>query len=109
VPLVLEPDHHTPEQLRELLADQREGLESMLPRLSPPPLGYPDPQSLRTAADLVEGALAAVDRLGGPGATRADLATAVNVAYSAMLAAIDLLKIHSGGPLVPQGPKAKPP
>jgi len=33
----------------------------------------------------------------------------VNVAYSAMLAAIDLLKIHSGGPLVPQGPKAKPP
>jgi hypothetical protein len=109
VPLVLDPDRLAPDQLRELLAEMREGLASILPRLDPPPAGYRDPISLLTAADLVRDALTATERLAGPGADRAELGAAVNVAYSAMLAAIDLLKVHSGGPQVPQGPKAKAP
>jgi hypothetical protein len=107
VPLVLDPDRHSADQLRELLADQRESLTSLLPRLTPAPPGYRDPASLRTAVDLVSDALTVLDRLAGPDADRTELASAVNVAYSAVLAAIDLMKVHSGGPLVPQGPKAK--
>ncbi|MCI4326985.1 MAG: hypothetical protein L3K16_05050 [Thermoplasmata archaeon] len=108
MPLVLDPEAHSVERLRELLDDQRSGLESLLPRFQDAAPGYRDPISLRTAADLVADALRAVDRLAGPDATRDELAAAVNLAYSTVVAGIDLWKTHSGGPLVPRGRAAKP-
>jgi hypothetical protein len=58
-----------------------------------------DPASLETARDLLEAALV---RLGGTGErSRADLAAEVNLAYAAMLAALDLVKSHTDIPLVP--------
>jgi hypothetical protein len=107
MPLVLDAASHSLEQLRRLLDQQREGLLEILPMLQTPPESYPDPVSLRTAADLVTDALVAVDRLSGPTADRSDLAAAVNLAYAADLAALDLRKTHSGGPTVPRS-RARP-
>ena len=103
MPLVLDAETYSPEMLRELLDQQREGLREILPRLEVVPEGYRDPSSLRAASDLVAGALRAVELLDGPDADRSELAAAVNLAYAAMVVAIDLMKTHSGGPIVPKG------
>jgi hypothetical protein len=103
MPLVLDPEAHSVEQLRELVNGQRSALDELLPWFEEARPGYPDPMSLRTAVDLVADAIRAVDRLSGPNASRADLAAAANLGHSTVVAGVDLLKIHRGGPLVPRG------
>ena len=102
MPLILDPENYTPERLRELLAEQREGLTEYLEVLRQPPARVRDPASVRTAIDLVESAVSTIDRLDQRSADRRSLADATNLGYSVMLAAIDLWKSHADVSKVPK-------
>jgi hypothetical protein len=102
MPLVLDPAHYTLEQLRKLLADQREGLTEYVELLHDPPAKVRDPASLRTAIDLLNDTIQAIDRLDPATAERSALAAGANLGYSSMLAAIDIWKSHSDVSWVPR-------
>ena|SRR5579859_85655 len=90
-------------KLREMLEEQRTGLNELLEMLADPPARVNQPLSVLTAQDLVRAALAAAQPR--PDATPAELAASVNLLYESFLAAIDLLKVHSEMPKVPRGRK----
>ena len=94
-------------QLREMLEDQRKGLDELLEMLADPPARVTEPLSVLTAQDLVRAALVAARPRAD--ATSAELAASVNLLYESFLAAIDLLKVHSEMPKVPRGRKAPAP
>jgi len=94
-------------QLREMLEDQRNGLNELLEMLADPPARVNEPLSVLTAQDLVRAALVATQPR--TEATEAELAASVNLLYECFLAAIDLLKVHSEMPKVPRGRKAPAP
>ena len=102
MPLVLDPANYSAERLRELLREQREGLTEYLEVLRSPPAHVRDPASLRTAIDLLEGAIAAMDQIDTPRADPRSLAAATNLGYSVLLAAIDLWKSHADVSKVPR-------
>ena len=99
MPLVLHPDRLSQSVLEELHRSMREELTETLEALLHPRGAVRDPASLTTAEELVRAAMAVLDR-SGPRDGRA-LAEESNLAYAAMLSAIDLLKSHTDVPRVP--------
>jgi len=100
MPLVLDPASVPVEVLeglrRSLIADLIETEEFV----RDPPGPVRDPASIEAAAELVRSALARLE-LSDPGSP-ALLAADINLAYSAMVAGIDLVKSHTDVPLVPR-------
>ena len=104
MPLVLDPDRLPTEVLERLRTELREGLDETLESIAHPRGRVLDPASLETAAELVRAAIAQLDRPGPR--DRGALGTDANLAYSSMLAAIDLVKMHTDVPRVPAPRKA---
>jgi hypothetical protein len=99
VPLVLDPASYSEETLRSLVRELREGLAETRELVDSPRGRVLDPESLRTARDLLDAAFAELDV---PGSRDRDaLARAANLAYASMLAATDLVKSHTDVPRVP--------
>ncbi len=99
MPLVLDPARHSEATLRELVTGLRADLAETLEYVRSPRGPVRNPAGLEAAEDLLRSALAAVD---APASTdRADLARRANLAYAAMVAAIDLVKSHTDVPRVP--------
>jgi hypothetical protein len=106
VPLVLEPEKLPPEVLAELRRSLREELEETLELVVHPRGRVLDPASLGTAEELVLASLAVLDRPGDRDAQV--LGEEANLAYATLLAAIDLVKMHTDVPRVPPPRPAKP-
>jgi len=106
MPLVLDPEKLTLNVLEELRRSLREDLADTLEAVVHPRGAVRDPTSLETAKDLVEASIAVLDRPGAREPKR--LAEEANLAYAAMLAAIDLVKSHTDVPRVP-APRARVP
>jgi hypothetical protein len=105
MPLVLEPEKLPNEVLVELRRSLREELAETLDLVANPRGRVLDPASLETARGLVEAALAVLDRPGERDART--LGREANLAYATMLAAIDLVKMHTDVPRVPPPRPAK--
>ena len=99
MPLVVDPGALPSHVLEELRRQLREDLAETLEAAVRPKGHVLDPASLETAADLVRASLAVLDRPGARDA--AALGAESNLAYAAMLAAIDLVKMHTDVPRVP--------
>ena len=107
MPLILEPGAHSVAQLLELAKEQREGPLEIRERIdSISASSVKDPASFRTARDLLQDAMEAMDHLGARSGDAAALAAATNIGYSAMLSAIDLMKSHSDVAKVPRATPA---
>ena len=100
MPLVLAPSRLPRKVLDELHRELREELAETLETVSHPRGAVRDPTSLETAAELVRASLTVLEaqRERDAGA----LAAEANLAYAAMLAAIDLVKSHTDVPFVPR-------
>ncbi len=99
MPLVLEGSELPEATLRELCNGLKTDLVELEEMVSNPRGGVRDPASLRTAAELLHSARSA---LGADPSDRVELAAQANLAYSVMLAVIDLVKSHTEGPTVPR-------
>jgi hypothetical protein len=104
VPLVLDPDSLPGPVLKELHQSLADGLLEVLELIHHPRGPVLDPASLTTAEELVGSARAVLDRPGPR--TPSELAAEANLAYAAMLAAIDLVKSHTDVPIVPRAKAA---
>jgi hypothetical protein len=99
MPLILDPESYSRELLAALVRDLAEGLTETRDLVLQPRGRVLDPSSLLTAQELVDAALAS---LGRPGErSRAELAYDANLAYAAMISALDLVKSHTDAPRVP--------
>jgi hypothetical protein len=107
MPLVLDPDAIPEPVLRELHRSLLEDLSETLEFVRHPRGAVRDPASLAAAEDLLLASQAVVARTGPRG--KPELATEANLAYAAMLAAIDLVKSHTDVPIVPRGRGASAP
>ena len=99
MPLILEPDRLPATVIEQVRQELREGLTETLGSIHTPRGKVLDPASLETAAELVRSALVVLDRP-GPRDARAS-AEESNLAYATLLAAIDLVKMHTDVPRVP--------
>ncbi len=100
MPLVLDPERLSEATLRELVSGLRDDLAESLEYVQSPRGRVREPAGLEAAEGLVRAALESLDA-GGSG-DRADLARRANLAYAAMIAAIDLVKSHTDVPRVPR-------
>ncbi len=105
MPLVLEGTELPEPTLRELYESLRTDLTDLESMIAEPRGAVRDPASLTTAAELLHGARTLLE--GRPPADRNELAARTNLAYGVLLAVIDLVKSHTDGPRVPQGPAAR--
>jgi len=103
VPLLFDDSALSPEVLRALHRSLREDLEGTVALTQAPPETVRDPASIETASELLRTTLALLN-LPGP-RTEAALRAEVNLAYSTLLAVIDLIKSHTD---VPRVPRARP-
>lgn len=110
MPLIEEPELWTTDRLRPLLANFHEELVELAEMMRDPPRRPPlDPLGLLTAQGLAAAA-ADLARLAQTDGLPARLqVAAVNVAYEATVASIDLMKSHTAGPRVPARAPAQPP
>jgi biopolymer transport protein ExbD len=99
MPLVLDAERLPRATLQELACSLRNDLEETRELIVHPRGRVVDPASLETARELLDGALAVIDRP-GPRETAA-LAADANLAYATMVAVIDLVKSHTDVPRVP--------
>ena len=99
MPLIWDANSVSKGALRTTVQTLREGLEETLATIHRPPGRVVDPVSLETAETLLVAALASIDRP-GPREPKA-LALDANLAYAALIAAIDLVKSHTDVPRVP--------
>jgi hypothetical protein len=104
VPLVLNPESVPESVLQELVQSLVNDLEESLDLVRHPRGAVLDPASLVTAEELLLSARALLQR--GADRSPAQLAAEANLAYAAMLSAIDLVKSHTD---VPRVPRARPP
>jgi hypothetical protein len=102
MPLILDSARYPVGVLRDLLREQREGLEFYIELFRDPPFHVRDPESVRTATDLLRDTLTAIDRIDAPSADAASLAAAANLGYSVVLATLDLWKSHADVSKVPR-------
>lgn len=100
MPLVLDPSSVPEPLLRELHCSLREDLEATSELVRHPAGPVRDPASLVTAAELLRSTLTLLD-LPGPRSPEV-LVAEVNLAYSTMVSAIDLVKSHTDVPRVPR-------
>jgi hypothetical protein len=108
VPLVIDPAAFPSATLETLARSLREELAETRGLIDSPPGTVVDPESLRTARELLDAALARV-AADGPD-TRERWAADANLAYATLLAVIDLVKSHTDVPRVPRArPKAGSP
>ncbi len=99
MPLVLHPESLPRAELESLATEFTESLRETLDLVDHPRGRVLDPASLETARELVQSALAVLERPGDRSARA--LADAVNLGYATMVAAIDLVKSHTDVPRVP--------
>ena len=99
MPLVLNPERLPERVLAELLDSLRADLTETEELVEHPRGRVLDPASLATAADLLHSTRALLDASPPSGAL--ETASRANLAYSVMLAAIDLVKSHTDVPRVP--------
>jgi hypothetical protein len=99
MPLVLDPARLPEKILAQLVGDLHRDLEETLDLVRNPRGEVLDATSLRSAEELLESALAVLDAPGPR--TAADWGREANLAYSAMVASIDLVKSHTAVPRVP--------
>jgi len=100
VPLILDPEKLPRAVLEAVHREMRESVGETLELVRHPRGAVHDPASLATAEGLLAASIALLDR---PGARDANaLGSETNLAYAAMLAAIDLVKSHTDVPTVPQ-------
>jgi hypothetical protein len=107
MPLILEPGRYDERTLETLHAEMLEGLREAAESVEAPRGPVLDPGGLERARDLIEAARSAIARAGPR--DRARLASDINLAYAATLAAIDLLKCHTDVPRVPRSRASTPP
>jgi hypothetical protein len=100
MPLVLDPETLPEPVLRELHRSLTTDLEEIVDLIHHPRGVVLDPASLSTAEELIQTARAVFARPGPR--SRSELAAEANLAYAAMLAAIDLVKSHTDVPTVPR-------
>jgi hypothetical protein len=101
--LVLDPSTLSEKTLAELRKSLREDLEATVELVEQPPAVVRDVAGLETAMELLRSMRALLD-LPGPRSRTAQIAE-VNLAYSTLLAVIDLVKSHTE---VPRVPRARP-
>jgi hypothetical protein len=106
VPLILDPAQHDRATLEELAEQMAAGLEELRPLATAPKAKVLDPQSLLTAREMLEAALAVMRRPGPR--TEAELVADANLGYATSLAVLDLVKSHTEMPKVPPPRPAKP-
>ena len=99
MPLVLDPEKLPAVVLEQLHRELREGLAEALEMVATPKGRVLDPASLETAAELVRSAAALLDRPGSRPVS--SLGDEANLAYATILAAVDLVKMHTDVPRVP--------
>ena len=106
MPLILDPSAYDRASL-QLLADQMlEGLEELRPRVVAPKAKVLDPQSLLTARELLDAAIAVLRRPGQR--SEAELTADANLGYATSLAVLDLVKSHTDVPKVPPPRPVRP-
>jgi len=104
MPLVIDPESYSEELLVELVRSLRADLEETMELASSPRGPVLDPSGLETAQELARAALAVLGR--APGRSRTELAAEANLAYSTLLAVVDLVKSHTDVPKVPRARKS---
>ena len=104
--LVNDPETLPESVLEELIQSLRTDLEETEEMVRSPRGRVLDPASLVTAGELLVAARAVLDRSGPR--TKAERAAEVNLAYSTLLAVIDLVKSHTDVPKVPPPRKGPP-
>ncbi len=87
-------------KLREILRSLEEDLRELEGSVQSPVGPVLDPSSLRTAAELLEGTRAMLERPGDR--SREALLREVNLAYATSLAVIDIVKSHTATSKVPR-------
>ena len=103
MPLIEEPDRWTTERLRPMLANFHEELVELAQMMREPPRRPPlDPLGLLTAQGLAGAAAELAREAQADGLSPRLQVAAVNVAYEATVASIDLMKSHSAGSKVPR-------
>jgi hypothetical protein len=105
VPLVLDPSSLGADRLQALVRELREALAETRELVEHPRGAVRDPASLECARELLDAALA---RTRPDASDPVELAASANLAYAAMLAAIDLVKSHTDVPRVPRARGAGP-
>ena len=100
----MDPDRFPRPVLEALVRSLRADLDETEELVTQPRGKVLDPASLRTAQELLEATRSVLDRAGP--LSQAELAAEANLAYSTMLAVIDLVKSHTD---VPRVPRARPP
>jgi hypothetical protein len=110
MPLIEEPEQWTTERLRPLLANFHEELVELAEMMRAPPRRPAlDPLGLLTAQGLAAAAAELVREAQADGLSPGLQVAAINVAYEATVASIDLMKSHTVGPKVPrQAPPSSP-
>jgi hypothetical protein len=104
MPLITEPDAWTTDRLRPMLADFHRELVELAGMLGEPSRRpVLDPLGLLTARDLASAAAELAGAAQMEGLPARFQVAAVNVAYEAVVASIDLMKSHTAGPKVPSG------
>jgi hypothetical protein len=106
VALVSEPDRLPRSVLEELVRSMRAELEEVEEMVTHPRGNVLDPESLRTAQELLEATRRMMDRAGPR--TPTELADEANLAYAAVLSILDLVKSHTDVPKVPLPRKSLP-
>ena len=99
VPLILEPSQYDRPALQRLAEEMARGLDELRPMTVAPKAKVLDPQSLLTARELLDSALAVMRRAGER--TNAELAADANLGYATSVAVLDLVKSHTDAPKVP--------
>jgi hypothetical protein len=103
MPLVLDPDSLPREQLTAMLRASGTELAELLAMTDAPPAAVREPLGVLTAGDLLRAAIRVGEAVDRPATDAATLAAALNLQYEAMLAAIDLVKMHTAMAKVPRG------
>ncbi|MCI4369226.1 MAG: hypothetical protein L3K09_06670 [Thermoplasmata archaeon] len=103
MPIILANSSQSDSQLRQMIRDTQEGLDELAERMADSGFPMVEPMGIYTARELLGSVSELVASLSTKGSDRAELVRVAIVQYDAMLAAIDLMKVHSSLPRVPRG------
>lgn len=96
-------------RIAPIAASFREELSEIATEYEHPRFAVREPLGLLSAHDLAVSAAALLASTDSPGVPIGVQIAAVNVAYEALVASIDLMKCHTTAPKVPRGPNAAKP